>query len=210
MSEYVPAELRLFDVVICDETSQSDSTLLPGLLRGKQWSIVGDGKQVSPTEGFVAEAVVEQLRATLAPANLPNPDLFLPGQSVMDLCAQGFPHQRLLLEEHFRCSPEFISFCNESFYNSKLRPLRIPTAEERLTPSIVDVKVPNGCMVGKSNPAECKVIVELVQEELLRQSNSGRKKRRSIGIINWHANHIWMHYTKETLSQQQENTEVGD
>jgi hypothetical protein len=41
ISQYLPAE-TLFDIVICDEASQSDVTVLPGMMRGKQWLIVGD------------------------------------------------------------------------------------------------------------------------------------------------------------------------
>ena len=46
ISDYLPAEFGLFDLVVIDEASQSDVTALPGMLRGKQWLIVGDGKQV--------------------------------------------------------------------------------------------------------------------------------------------------------------------
>lgn len=53
ISDFLPAEC-LFDLVIIDESSQSDITVLPGMLRGKQWLVVGDSKQVSPTESFVS------------------------------------------------------------------------------------------------------------------------------------------------------------
>ena len=53
ISDFLPSEC-LFDLVIIDEASQSDITVLPGMLRGKQWLIVGDSKQVSPTESFVS------------------------------------------------------------------------------------------------------------------------------------------------------------
>jgi hypothetical protein len=36
----LPAEV-LFDLVVIDEASQSDITVLPGLLRGKKWLVVG-------------------------------------------------------------------------------------------------------------------------------------------------------------------------
>ena len=40
----------LSDLIIIDKASQSDVSVLPGMLRGKQWLIVGDGKLVGPTE----------------------------------------------------------------------------------------------------------------------------------------------------------------
>lgn len=94
ISDYLPPEC-LFDLVVIDETSQSDVSVLPGMLRGKQWLVVGDGKQVSPTESFVAETEIESLRAALPSCPLENS--LLPGQSFFDLCAQAYPNSRVSL-----------------------------------------------------------------------------------------------------------------
>ena len=51
VSETIPAEVGLFDLVVIDEASQSDIWALPALLRGKKLLIVGDHKQVSPFGG---------------------------------------------------------------------------------------------------------------------------------------------------------------
>ena len=179
ISDYLPPELGLFDLVIVDESSQSDVTLLPGMLRGKQWFIVGDGKQVSPTESFVSETQIESLRAALP--HSPLKESLLPGQSFFDLCAQGFPQGRAVLCEHFRCAPEIIAFSNDMFYDGKLTPLRLPTSEERLTPSIVDVKVRNGVKLGKSNKKECDVIVKMIKDFIAATSSGSFP--RSIGVI---------------------------
>ena len=93
ISDFLPPEC-LFDLVINDETSQSDVTALPGMLRGRQWLIVGDGKQVSPTESFVSEVQIESLRCSL-PTTCPLAPALLPGQSFFDLCAQAFPAGRV-------------------------------------------------------------------------------------------------------------------
>lgn len=92
ISDYLPPEC-LFDLVIIDEASQSDVTVLPGMLRGKQWLIVGDGKQVSPTEAFVSEEEIDNLRAALP--HCPFERSLMPGQSFFDLCAQAFPRGRV-------------------------------------------------------------------------------------------------------------------
>lgn len=91
ISGYLPAE-SLFDLVVIDEASQSDITVLPGMLRGKSWLIVGDGKQVSPTESFISEESIDSLRAALP--RCPLEDSLLPGQSFFDLAAQAFPFGR--------------------------------------------------------------------------------------------------------------------
>jgi hypothetical protein len=101
ISDYLPPEC-LFDLVVIDEASQSDVTVLPGMLRGKQWLIVGDGKQVSPTESFVSEEQIESLKAALPKS--PLEDSLLPGHSFFDLCAQAFPKGRV-------CVPLAIPTC---------------------------------------------------------------------------------------------------
>eukprot|EP00531_Pseudo-nitzschia_arenysensis_P016661 CAMPEP_0116144318 /NCGR_PEP_ID=MMETSP0329-20121206/15943_1 /TAXON_ID=697910 /ORGANISM="Pseudo-nitzschia arenysensis, Strain B593" /LENGTH=1577 /DNA_ID=CAMNT_0003639743 /DNA_START=59 /DNA_END=4792 /DNA_ORIENTATION=- len=179
ISDYLPAEC-LFDLVVIDESSQSDVTVLPGMMRGKQWLIVGDGKQVSPTEAFVSEANMENLRATLPES--PLEDALLPGRSFFDMCAQAFPRGRVVLHEHFRCAPEIISFSNELFYDGRLVPLRLPAKRDRFEPSIVDVRLRGGAKVGKVNEQEADKIVEMVREMMMDSSES-KSRPRSIGII---------------------------
>ena len=55
VSQMLPAELGLFDLVILEEASQSDCQVIPVLLRGKKVVIIGDNDQVNPpasTEKF--------------------------------------------------------------------------------------------------------------------------------------------------------------
>jgi len=178
ISDYLPSEFGLFDLVVIDEASQSDVKVLPGMLRGKQWLIVGDGKQVSPSESFISETQINSLKATLPHG--PLEDSLLPGHSFFDLCAQAFPQGRVVLKEHFRCAPEIIDFSNFQFYDSRLVPLRLPTRSERLTPSIIDVRVQDGVKSGKKNDKECDTIVTMIKD-FVRQADD--VKPRSIGII---------------------------
>eukprot|EP00980_Cylindrotheca_fusiformis_P027759 scaffold22558_cov116-Cylindrotheca_fusiformis.AAC.8 len=177
ISDYLPAEC-LFDLVIIDEASQSDVTVLPGMLRGKQWLIVGDGKQVSPTEAFVSEEEIDNLRAALPQS--PFERSLMPGQSFFDLCAQAFPRGRVVLSEHFRCAPDIIDFSNKQFYDDRLVPLRLPRQSERLSPSLLDVRV-NGRKSGKTNAVEADKIVEMIQEHMNLPGSDVRP--RSIGVI---------------------------
>jgi AAA domain len=180
ISDYLPSEC-LFDLVVIDEASQSDITVLPGMLRGKQWLIVGDGKQVSPTESFISEESIDSLRAALPRS--PLEDGLLPGQSFFDLCAQAYPKGRVVLSEHFRCAPEIINFSNQQFYDGRLVPLRLPTSSERLSPSLLDVRVPDGVKVGKVNERECDEIVRLVESFVMDPASQCTATPRSIGII---------------------------
>jgi len=103
ISDYLPSEC-LFDLVIIDEASQSDVTVLPGMLRGKQWLIVGDGKQVSPTECFVSEDQINCLRAALPSSPLENS--LLPGQSFFDMASQAFPRGRVSCRARLGRTPQ--------------------------------------------------------------------------------------------------------
>jgi len=176
VSEYLPPTC-IFDLVIIDEASQSDISALPCMLRGRQWLIVGDGKQVSPTENFIKEDMIESLRVTLPSS--PFQECLLPGHSFFDFCNQAFPLGRVVLTEHFRSAPEIIYFCNNQFYNKKLSPLRVPTTSERLVPSIVDVPV-DGIKQNKCNLEECRVIVEMIRDFI---NDSAPSNIRSIGVI---------------------------
>jgi hypothetical protein len=203
ISDYLPVEC-LFDLVIVDEASQSDATVLPALLRAKQWCIVGDRNQVSPTECFVSEDSIESLRAALPSSPLQSS--LLPGQSFFDLCSQAFPTGRVrqilivpvyfcmsltlllltqtVLAEHFRCAEEIIAFSNEQFYDGRLVPLRLPTQSERLTPALVDVRVNNGEKTGKVNEAEADEIARLIQDFVSScHKSTAAPLQRTIGVI---------------------------
>ena len=148
VSELMPAELEMFDLVILDESSQSDITTLPALLRGKQILIVGDDQQVSPCDGFVKEEVLEQLRCSHLTSQHYD-ELLLPGRSIFDLSCAMFPSQRVLLLEHFRCVEPIIEFCNKLCYHGELVPVRLSASKSRLDPPLVPVHVPDGAKTGK-------------------------------------------------------------
>ncbi|KAL7549498.1 hypothetical protein ACHAWF_012762 [Thalassiosira exigua] len=180
--DYLPPEFGLFDLVIIDEASQSDISALPSLCRGKQWLVVGDGKQVSPTEGFVAESVIETLRASLP--HSPFQELLLPGNSIFDLCLAAFPLGRVVLTEHFRCAPEIINFSNKTYYQGRLQPLRLPTSAEALTPSLIDVYLRNGRKVGKQNEEEANLVVNMIADLVKVGQKAQRQQRhKTIGVI---------------------------
>ena len=86
-----------------------------------------------------------------------------------------------MLNEHFRCASEIIEFSNDNFYDNQLIPLRLPTQSERITPSILDVRLPNGLKVGKVNEREADEIVRRVAEIV--HGLLPLQRRRSIGII---------------------------
>jgi very-short-patch-repair endonuclease len=179
VAEQLPPELGALDLVIIDEASQSDVTELPALLRGRKILVVGDDRQVSPTAPFVTQAKITQLRHHYL-GELPFKNLLEPGESIYDLMRAVFPNERLMLKEHFRCVEPIIRFSIQ-FYPEKMLPLRVPTAQERLDPPLVDIYLPHGAREAhrKINRAEADVIVD----EIKTLTAQPAMQNRSIGVI---------------------------
>jgi very-short-patch-repair endonuclease len=184
VAEQLPGELGTFDLVIMDEASQSDIKEVTTLLRGKKVLVVGDDKQVSPSAAFIENAKIDRLERTYL-AKQPFKTLLLPGASLYDLAKVMFPDKFVMLREHFRCVEPIIQFSTQ-FYTEALIPLRIPTAQERLDPPLIDIYVPDGRRSGdKINHREAEVIVEEISHiiETPALAAKGPQSYRSIGVI---------------------------
>ncbi|MGQ0799927.1 MAG: AAA domain-containing protein [Pseudomarimonas sp.] len=162
VSETIPPELGLFDLVIIDEASQSDIWALPAILRGKQVLVVGDHKQVSPSAVGAAEEKIKDLISRFL-VDQPFGSEMTPDKSIYDLARVVFAGNSVMLKEHFRCVPAIIEFSNREFYQNDIKPLRVPKANERLDPPLVDVFVMGGHRAGGVNAAEAKAIVDEIK-----------------------------------------------
>jgi very-short-patch-repair endonuclease len=189
VSETLPPEIGLFDLVIIDEASQSDIWALPALLRGKKLLVVGDHKQVSPSAVGLAEQRIVDLEQRFLKSQFHGAQM-TPDKSVYDLARVVFAGNSVMLKEHFRCVPAIIEFSNREFYSGDIKPLRVPKANERLDPPLIDVLVKGGYRKGDVNPAEALAIVEEIEKILKTPEMDGR----SIGIVtlmgNEQAKHI--------------------
>ncbi len=178
VSETIPPELGLFDLVIIDEASQSDIWALPAILRGKKVLVVGDHKQVSPSAVGTAEEKIKELVSRFL-ADQPFGSEMTPDKSIYDLARVVFAGNSVMLKEHFRCVPAIIEFSNREFYQNDIKPLRVPKANERLDPPLVDVLVLGGHRAGDVNEAEAKAIVDEIKLILVDPAFEGR----SIGVV---------------------------
>jgi very-short-patch-repair endonuclease len=178
VSETIPPEIGLFDLVVIDEASQSDIWALPAILRGRTILVVGDHQQVSPSAiGTSEERVKELIRRFLD--DQPFGPQMTPEKSIYDLASVVFAGNSVMLKEHFRCVPAIIEFSNREFYQGAIKPLRIPKANERLDPPLVDVYVRGGHRDGDVNQAEARAIVEEIRLILAAPAFGGR----SIGVV---------------------------
>jgi len=183
IAEALPPVLGDFDLVIIDEASQSDAWAIPALLRGKQVLIVGDDKQVGPPVSFLREEQANQLINRLKDNDVPS-DIcrnLHPSQSIYDLGELIFSGQTIRLREHFRCAEPIIEFSNKLCYNREIRCVRVPSAGERLLPTLVDVHVRTGRRSPnkKINLPEADAIIAEIQK-LIGDPDFGK---RSIGVV---------------------------
>lgn len=131
-----------FDVIIIDEASQSDLTALPLLYMGAKVIVVGDDKQVSPLAVGVKDEDVLKLAETYLKTFYPKDyRLFDARYSLYDFASLNY--KALMLQEHFRCVPDIIGYCNELSYNNKILPLR-EAGDTAIQPAMVQYRVPNG------------------------------------------------------------------
>ncbi len=140
--ENIKLSRDLFDVIIFDESSQSDIFSICALMRAKKAIIVGDDKQISPEvvgidQGFIQGLINKHLR------DIPQNEWFDLQTSLYDTALRVFPN-RLMLKEHFRCVPEIIKFSNDNCYAGDMKPLRYLKSYEAFYPPVVPVEIDNG------------------------------------------------------------------
>ncbi|MCP5030541.1 MAG: DUF4011 domain-containing protein [Actinomycetia bacterium] len=200
VSDTLPLDDDLFDVVIFDEASQIPvEDAVPTLHRGKQAVVVGDRMQLPPTRFFSAEADDEddimidddghRLAITL------DADSFL---TQADISLES-----ALLSWHYRSRHEsLIAYSNHAFYDARLatvpdrqftsggrEPLAATTSEDArenldraLERPISFHKIENGLYRDRRNELEADYIAQLVRSLLQRQSQPGAE-RLTIGIV---------------------------
>ncbi len=179
VSESMPAQLGVFDLVIVDEASQSDLWALPAILRGKKILVVGDDKQVSPSGGFISAAKILALRERFLSDQPYGRDL-TPEKSLYDIASTVFAAERVMLAEHFRCVQAIIAYSNKTFYKNQIRPLRVPKTSERIDPPLVDVFIEQGVRDTKDvNKMEADFIASEI-EAILRDP---KLRNRTIGVV---------------------------
>ena len=152
-----------FDIIIVDEASQSDLTAVATLQLADKVIVVGDDKQVSPTNIRIPTAEIEKLRKLYLGKDFPKAvyQIMDAESSLYDLAS--LQSQSIMLVEHFRCVPDIIGYSNWLSYAGQIKPLR-PADSTSLRPAMVS------CFVGgqrdengKINQKEAEYIVALLQ-----------------------------------------------
>ena len=168
VSQYLPAESDLFDIVIFDEASQIPTCeAVPSLARAKSAIIVGDPKQMPPTSFFMGTGQDDDHPEA--------EDL----ESVLEDClALGIPEKHLIW--HYRSKHEsLIAFSNIMYYSSKLCTFPSPDAlDSKVTLKYIE----NGVYErgsSKCNREEAEALVN----EVVRRLKDEKLRRSSIGVV---------------------------
>ena len=116
-----------FDYVIADECSQVSTMLgIVAMASAKRLVLLGDDEQLAPIHKDSISGEVEQRNAVQA---LGEYYLDEDENSFMAACSKRFGDKagNVLLNEHYRCHPGIIGFCNEYIYHGQLEVQRKDT-----------------------------------------------------------------------------------
>lgn len=160
VAQLLDAEKAQFDLILFDEASQLPTEDAVGaIIRGKQLVVVGDPKQLPPTNFFAVAS--GQVNVQTDEDGLP---LFDDSQSILEeVLSSGVPSSRL--KWHYRSAHEsLITFSNVNFYDSDL--YTFPSVETDAYDSGLHFEfVAEGVYEGKGlNVAEARKVADAVVE----------------------------------------------
>jgi very-short-patch-repair endonuclease len=160
VAQYLDGAKSSFDLIVFDEASQLPSEEAVGAIgRGRQLVVVGDPKQLPPTNFF--STAVDSAAPTTDEDGVP---VFQDAESVLEeFMGVGVPVTRL--KWHYRSAHEsLITFSNVSFYDSDL--YTFPSVETGGGEYGLQFEyVPDGVYEGKGlNMAEARRVVDAVVE----------------------------------------------
>lgn len=169
VSTFLNSEAINFDVVVFDEASQIfPQDAIGAIYRGKQLIVVGDSKQMPPSNFFNAAVDVDDDDEETGDIT----DF----ESILDLCSTSFTQLRL--RWHYRSRYEqLITFSNKNFYDNDL--VTFPSSVTDREWVGVDYYNPEGTFDHKSrnNRKEAEFIVDLIYK------NIEKYPERSLGVV---------------------------
>lgn len=158
-----------FDVVVFDEASQIfPQDAIGAIYRAKQLIVVGDSKQMPPSNFFNASIEIED--------NDEETGDVTDFESILDLCSTSM--QQLRLRWHYRSRYEqLITFSNKNFYDSDL--VTFPSSKADALGIGVDYYHVDGVFDRKvhTNRKEAEFVVDLIYQNIERYPN------RSLGVV---------------------------
>ena len=183
VSELLPQENRLFDLLIFDEASQLYiEKSIPSIVRAKKVVIAGDHKQLRPSSlGDGRYSIDDSMLDEDAEVSAA-----LEEESLLDLARFRYPD--ILLNTHYRSRyEELIDFSNYAFYKGKL--LVAPNTDTPQKPPIEVHLMKNAVWQDRTNRKEAQEVVSLIKTIL-----ATRKDNETIGVITFNTSQRDMIY----------------
>lgn len=177
VAQYLPTGQAAFDVVIFDEASQITTwDAIGAIARGRQSIIVGDPRQLPPTNFFG--------RSDDSESELPEEERDL--ASILDeVVAAGIPTQQL--NWHYRSRDEaLIAFSNWHYYEGRLVTFPAPQTRSQA----VQLHHINGIYArgqGRTNEAEARAITRMIVQRLEEWLHLPEDDRLTLGVITFNA-----------------------
>ena len=171
VAQYLPPDAAPFDLIVFDEASQIPVWDAIGVIaRGKQLIVVGDPKQMPPTNFFQKQEAEDADDAMEDAADL---------ESILDECIAAGVYPTYL-NWHYRSRHEsLIAFSNHYYYEDRLFTFPAATTSDRL--GVRFEFVPDGTYDRKStrtNRKEAEAIVKYIFDRL-----EHSRRKRSIGVV---------------------------
>ena len=198
VSEIVPLEPGLFDLVVFDEASQMFVEKgIPSILRAKKVIIAGDSKQLRPNKTFMGRMEIDEDDEEFGD------NAALEEESLLDLARARY--KDVLLNFHYRSKyEELIAFSNYAFYRGRL--YVSPNRTVPSTPPIQVHKVEDALWSNQSNLKEAEKVIDL-----LKTFFRTRKDNETIGVITFNKKQtdlIWDLIDRESAVDAQFNQQV--
>lgn len=152
VAQFVPPGTAVFDLILIDEASQMTPEMAAGALaRGAQIVVVGDPKQLPPTNFF-------KNRAEEIDEDEDDDGLDVDNESILDLAFSRL-NDRRRLKWHYRSQhASLIQFSNRQFYDSELVVFPSPiTSDDFLG---VKSRFVGGAYEGRVNVKEAEAVIE--------------------------------------------------
>ena len=173
VSELLPLEMGLFDLLIFDEASQMYVEKgIPSIYRAKKVVVAGDHKQLRPSSLGTGRLTFEN------DEDLDNDEYIsaaLEEDSLLDLARSRY--DSILLNFHYRSKyEELIAFSNYAFYSGRL--YVSPNVDVPEMPPIETHLIKGARWVDKANKKEAVAVVELLKTIM-----NERENNETIGVI---------------------------
>lgn len=174
IAQYLPAGHALFDVVLFDEASQITTwDAIGAIARGRQSIIVGDPKQLPPTN-FFGRTETDDEEIEEYERDLP---------SILDEASvAGLPQRNL--NWHYRSRDEtLIAFSNHHYYGDRLITFPSPSTK---TSAVRFHHIKDGIYLrgtARANKQEAREVVAMIVDRLTRALTRPEKDRETIGVI---------------------------